>query len=170
MHTNSNPSYDSKNCPEYTPYVDEPHGDCGECGKPESAHFWGACGVSQCARCLPLFDANNQPIIPQDNIMYHVKCNWQPRHVTYGAELPASARAKFDYLTDDELADRSFVQYRGEWYDMGEFQLAPPTVAALGFNGYVEESAFSAVAVQYFDADGNLHDGGDSVVVGYIHW
>jgi hypothetical protein len=27
-----------------------------------SARFWGACGVEECADCLPAFDADNQPI------------------------------------------------------------------------------------------------------------
>jgi hypothetical protein len=104
---------------------------------------------------------------------YHVACNNIPRELVCFAELPEGVADEwFDYLprpvTDDEDWSPRFVQYRGSWYDVHEFEPAGDDLRALGFDGVQTESYFSAVALRYFDRDGVEYD--DAVVVGYIHW
>ena len=98
----------------------------------------------------------------------HIKCNNQPRDLVMWHDLPDSEVADFDYLPESERESFRFFEYRGSWYDYNEFERAPDRFKALGFDGIQTESAFSAVIVKYFDADGNCLD--DQVIVGYAHW
>lgn len=107
---------------------------------------------------------------------YHVACNWHTRPLVPLMEIPEPDRDDFSYaeLSEDDAAyDCRFFYYRGSWYDSHEFEGGADMshdMRALGFNAWQTESYFSAVVLQYFDAEGELHDEGNSVVVGYVHW
>lgn len=101
---------------------------------------------------------------------YHVSCNGHARELRALYEMPESARGEFDYVTDDDRLSPRFVQYRGSWYDVHEFTSAPDSVKALGYDGIQPQSYFDTVAIRFFDRDGHLIDGGDSVIVAHIHW
>lgn len=84
-------------------------------------------------------------------------------------ELPAGVVDEwFDYITEEESYSTRFFQYRGSWYDYYEFQLTSERIAAEGWNGIQPQSYFDAIAVRYFDRDGNHLD--DTIVVAHIHW
>lgn len=73
-----------------------------------------------------------------------------------------------DFIIQDNRSVDGFW-YRGELYAIEEFQLAPDDVKALGFDGVLTESAFSAVVVQWFDTEGN-YIGQENVIVGCLTW
>jgi hypothetical protein len=80
--------------------------------------------------------------------------NNKPRGIVYGFELTPKERSEFDYLTDAELETRSFVKYKGQFYDLGDvmgFQhgkdCLDPVFAC--WQGYVSESYFSGVVFRY---------------------
>jgi hypothetical protein len=92
-------------------------------------------------------------------------------------ELSADERAEFDYL-DWESIDRgensaSFLRYKGQLYDLGEFsRVISPSAARMhpaecaapefqGWSGYRSDSFFSGLLVKY------VGDDWDSVVVGW---
>lgn len=104
---------------------------------------------------------------------YNVVTNHHHRPVLYWSDLTPKEREWFDYITDrtpnPEDVTESFFRYRGEVYDLTEFEVAPDSIRALGFDAHQTSSYFDAVAVRYFDEDGNYH-GDESVVVAHIHW
>jgi hypothetical protein len=73
------------------------------------------------------------------------------RNTLYGYELPERVRGDFDYLDSDEFESHSFVQYRGHYYDVGEFMRIPDTspFALAGFDGYAADSYFSGVLIAF---------------------
>jgi hypothetical protein len=80
--------------------------------------------------------------------------NNKPRGVVYGFELTPKERADFDYLSEDELMDRTFVKYKGQFYDLGDVMafrhgvdFLPPEFS--GWQGYVGDSFFSGVVFRY---------------------
>jgi hypothetical protein len=84
--------------------------------------------------------------------MLTIKTNNQFRNTLYGYELTAKERAEFDYLTDEEIQDRSFVRYRGWCYDLSEFMrcnLNGSFPEWANWDGYSSDSAFSGVLVKY---------------------
>lgn len=103
-----------------------------------------------------------------------VTCNWRPRPIAYGHELPADARAQFDYLTDDELSWRQFVQYRGEWFDLGDVERATGNIAEAGWDGFNSDSYWSGLAFKYVDSSGLRGDDpitlNDYVIVARLSW
>jgi hypothetical protein len=108
-----------------------------------------------------------------DDVTHHVKCNNIPRPLYGWHDLTNKAQDDFDYLPNNERDANTarFFEYRGSWYDLHDgFDVASSNIKSLGFDAVQGESYFSAVAVRYFDRDGYLLDGGDSIVVGYIHW
>jgi hypothetical protein len=90
-----------------------------------------------------------------------------PRPVIDGWELSPDERQNFDYIDwaaiercDAESA--SFFRYRGTLYDLGEFMATRGLRAPLSdWDGYMSDSAFSAVVVRYADDT-------DYVVVGLV--
>jgi hypothetical protein len=78
-----------------------------------------------------------------------------PREVVEAYELPIEVRDEFDYLdwTNIEMGwdDRQFVQYKDQWYDLGDFisTNAPGLDAFKEWDGYVSDSFFSGVLVKY---------------------
>lgn len=111
-----------------------------------------------------------------DNIT--VKCNNVPRPLVAYFDLPINVSSQFDYVPSSHMDDESnddlyhprFFEYRGSWYDSHEFEVSPSHIMLHGFNAWQAQSYFSAVGVRWFDHEGDLIDGGDSVVVGYMHW
>jgi hypothetical protein len=83
--------------------------------------------------------------------------NHVPRDVIDAGELSAGERAEFDYLDWDAIErgedGASFVRYRGELYDLGEFlrwdNPASPTRGE--WDGFRSDSYFSGLVVRYVD-------------------
>ena len=80
--------------------------------------------------------------------MVRVTTNNIPRDVLYGFELTARERAEFDYYsTVEEFNSAQFFRYKGEVYDLGEFEVA--TIP--GWDGQQVDSFFSAIVIRYTD-------------------
>ena len=80
--------------------------------------------------------------------MVRVTTNNIPRDVLYGYELTARERAEFDYYsTEEEFNSAQFFRYKGEVYDLGEFEVA--TIP--GWDGQQVDSFFSAIVIRYTD-------------------
>lgn len=101
-----------------------------------------------------------------------VKTNNVPRDIIDGFQLSADERKEFDYLAWDKIDagedSALFFRYRGDLYDLGNFMRGNPVTddslpAQLRtWDGYMSESAFSAIVVRY--ANDN-----ESVIVGYVY-
>jgi hypothetical protein len=94
-----------------------------------------------------------------------IKTNNVPRDVIDAYELSADERAEFDYL-DWPAIERgedsaSFVRYRGELYDLREFERwdSPASPTREGWDGFRSDSYFSGLVVRFVDD-------GERVVVG----
>jgi hypothetical protein len=85
-----------------------------------------------------------------------------PRDVIDAWELSPAERERFDYIdwpaVEEGRESASFFRYRGELYDLGEFSAdygitkgsgLPPHLSR--WDGYMSESAFSALVVRYVD-------------------
>ncbi len=102
-----------------------------------------------------------------------VKTNNVPRVIVDAYELTSAERADADYL-DWRAIERgeesaSFFRYRGSLYDLGQFTADYGMMKGSGlpehlakWDGYLSESAFSAVVVRYVEDM-------ESVVVGYVY-
>lgn len=69
----------------------------------------------------------------------------------------------FDYLDDADKWSLRFVWYRGEWYDVGDFQRCD-TSALKSWDGYAIDSLGTGVVVRYAD------EYGETVVMGNCLW
>ena len=86
--------------------------------------------------------------------------NNTPRPLLCLSDLPAKARADFDYLTEDEAYDCRLVQYKGVWYDVWDSMRCPGAEAPeatrhafAGWDGYASDSFFSGVLFRFADDD-----------------
>jgi hypothetical protein len=94
-----------------------------------------------------------------------IRTNNVPRDVIDAYELTADERATFDYIdwpaVERGEASASFFRYRGELYDLGDFEVwdnpASPTRGQ--WDGFRSDSFFSGLVVRYVD-------GCERVVVG----
>jgi len=83
--------------------------------------------------------------------------NHVPRDVVEAWELTPAERAEFDYMDWSAIeagADSaSFVRYRGELYDLAEFERwdNPSSLTRQGWDGFRSDSFFSGVLVRYCD-------------------
>lgn len=92
-----------------------------------------------------------------------IKTNNIPRPVLHWWELTDKERKEFDYI-DESLGDvfNTFVRYKGEAYDLGEFMRVNNTIGEPlfeGWQGYQSDSFFSGLLVKYTND-------GESVIVG----
>jgi hypothetical protein len=101
-----------------------------------------------------------------------VVTNNQPRNLIDGWELTAKERADFDYLDWASIQEgtdgATFFRYRGQLYDLGEFQRDYGITRDSGlpahlskWDGYQSDSFFSATVVR-------LSNDGETVVVGTV--
>lgn len=84
--------------------------------------------------------------------------NNKPRDVIRDYELTAAERAEFDYINwpavEQGTASHSFVRYRGELYDLGEFMHVDYHMLRSTFakwDGYKPDSFFSGMLIRYVD-------------------
>ncbi|MDD3494131.1 MAG: hypothetical protein PHZ19_11615 [Candidatus Thermoplasmatota archaeon] len=94
-----------------------------------------------------------------------ITTNGHPRPILYGWELTDEEKEEFDHLDDDELDEHDFVRYKGQVYDLGEFERIPvhrdgPLFPG-NWSGYHPDSFFSGILVRY------LEDDDDNVVMGW---
>ena len=81
-----------------------------------------------------------------------------PRDIIYAYELTDAERAEFDYLDwaaiDVGGAMTAFIRYRGQLYDLGEFQTTsglPEFSPLRQWDGLLADSYFSGIVVRYCD-------------------
>jgi hypothetical protein len=80
-----------------------------------------------------------------------------PRDIIDASELTAAERAGFDYLDwpaiEDGRDSASFLRYRGELYDLSEFEVwdNPASPTRQGWDGCRADSYFSGVVVRFVD-------------------
>jgi hypothetical protein len=83
--------------------------------------------------------------------MAFIKTNHVPRDVVDACELTAEERREFDYIDWPAVGrgeeSASFVRYRGELYDLGEFMLS----SVPGWDGFRADTFFSGLVVRYCD-------------------
>lgn len=86
-----------------------------------------------------------------------ITTNNVPRDILDAYELTPAERAEFDYF-DWEAVDRgadsgSFFRYRGQLYDLGEFERwdNPASPTRLGWDGFRADSYFSGIVVRYVE-------------------
>lgn len=93
-----------------------------------------------------------------------ITTNNQQRCVKYGYEMPYSKYSDFDYIGEydsDDFKFHSFVEYKGEWYDLSEFMRIDGAVFGelKDWHGYQSDSYFSGIVVRYCNDN-------DCVIVG----
>ena len=54
--------------------------------------------------------------------MMQIITNWQPRPLQCLVDLPANARAEFDYIEEDDGYTPRFFRYKGSWFDAHDAQ------------------------------------------------
>ena len=93
-----------------------------------------------------------------------IKTNNQPRQTVPGYVLfnNQAVRFQFDFLTDEEFRDESFVRYHGWWYAMGDFMRGDWSQDSelCKWDGYHSDSYFSGVLIKWAD------ESGDEVIMG----
>ena len=102
-----------------------------------------------------------------------VTTNNHVRPILDGSQLTETERADFDYV-DWQAVERgeesaTFVRYRGDLIHLEDVEVATHPLKAQGFDGMVSTSFFDGLAFRYFDAEGNLLDSGDGIVVGHFY-
>jgi len=99
-----------------------------------------------------------------------IHTNNVPREIVYALDLTAKERQEFDYI-DWEAVDRGeegrdFVRYKGEIYDLGEFQITSPGPREFAaWDGYQSDSYFSGALMRYVREGGRTDR--DSVVMAW---
>ena len=94
-----------------------------------------------------------------------IKTNNQPRETMSGLTLSlyvgdkraAEIRQQFDYLTDTEFEDESFISYKGHVYALSDFMRVnvEPDSPMAAWHGVAADSYFSGVLVKLLD-DGDV--------------
>ena len=78
-----------------------------------------------------------------------------------GAKRTAKLRQQFDYLTETEFEDETFVEYKGYFYSLSDFMCTPSACDGFeGWDGYHGDSYFSGVLIK-------LRDDGDVIMGRY---
>ena len=78
------------------------------------------------------------------------------KDLLFGYELPESVLSDFDYIDSEELPTRSFIKYKGCYYDVGDimrldFQRECYPEQFKGWHGYVSETFFSGILIRLSD-------------------
>lgn len=103
--------------------------------------------------------------------MIRIITNHVPRDVVSASEMSDELRAEFgigpgshDEMTDDDC--RTFVRYRGDWYEIGDYVTTSPGPWNHGlpdvfrnWDGYASDSFFSGTVIRYAREDGTNVDG-----------
>jgi len=117
--------------------------------------------------------------------MMTITTNNVPREVINGGELTQVERLEFDYMNWDAIDEgsdsASFVRYRGELYDLGEFVRIIPRSGQLGpvgfchpvednsplaaWDGIRTDSFFSGIVIRWHRDEWGNSDG-ERVVLG----
>ena len=96
--------------------------------------------------------------------MLKTRTNNVPRFTLDAFELTPKERDDFDYLPWDAIevgaGGATFVKFKGQLYDLGEFMRCAGACGMEGWDGYYSDSAFSGVLIKYVGNDA------DSVIVG----
>jgi len=83
----------------------------------------------------------------------------------YGYELTKKERDEFDYLSDDEINEHSFLRYRGQVYILSDFERTPSNTVAYRYwsrmqcehpewsdwQAYQSDSFFSGIVIRLSD-------------------
>ena len=88
--------------------------------------------------------------------------NNKPRFIIYGFELAENERKDFDYYDKQELDNATFVKYRGNIYDIGEFMRVEENSDLLPWQGHSSQSAFHAILIKFTDDD-------EKVIIGTLY-
>lgn len=77
-----------------------------------------------------------------------------PRNVICGHELSSKERSEFDYYSDDDIVNASFVRYKGQLYDLKEFMRwnGVQDSPLAKWDGYMSDSYFSGTLVRFADS------------------
>lgn len=131
---------------DFRPYAEYPHLCCAE--RPEDG------------------DTCNRPR-EDHGADFKIITNHHQRELVALCDVPADQREYLDYITGEDVYSPRLVQYRGEWYDVSEFQFIPAGsfLAGKGWDGYQSDSFFSGVVIRW----GRDWSGGpdyESVIVG----
>jgi hypothetical protein len=86
-----------------------------------------------------------------------IHTNNVPRNTLNWFELTPKEQKEFDYLdTEDRQMDASFLRYKGQIYDLGEFiRVSEPMKSNCQFkgvekwDGYSSDSFFSGILIKY---------------------
>ena len=93
-----------------------------------------------------------------------IKCNYKPRQIKYGYEMPERFKSDFDYIEPEEFDLHNFVEYKGQWHDLNEFiRLENGFNGNKYWHGSVALSAFNGVLI-------HICEDTDYVVMAYTHW
>lgn len=96
-----------------------------------------------------------------------------PRPVVNGWETTPAERAELDYVdwAAVEEGNDSFTgfRYRGNLYDLSEFQPTSPHGLFKNWDGVQTSSAFDAVVIRWAGESGGWGEY-ESVVVAHLHW
>ena len=76
-----------------------------------------------------------------------ITTNNVPRNLIYGYELPEYVKKDFDYL--ENINDSEFFQYRGQYYDIGEFMTCANIEQFIGWHAYSSDSFFSGILIKF---------------------
>jgi hypothetical protein len=74
-----------------------------------------------------------------------------PRNLIYGYELPEHIKKDFDYL--ENINDSEFFQYKGQYYDIGEFMTCADKEQFIGWHAYFSDSFFSGILIKFVRSD-----------------
>ena len=95
--------------------------------------------------------------------MATIKSNGRTRDLFYACEVSYNQkeafRKEFDWMDDEEFYMAMFFKYRGKFYALAEFVRTGGDLLAKGWQGMLNETAFSALVVKICDSH-------QSVVVG----
>ena len=84
---------------------------------------------------------NNQPRQPMSGLTLEL---------FVGDKKAAEIREQFDYLSDTEFEDTSFITYKGYTYCLGDFMRTPSACDEFnGWDGYHSESFFSGILIKF---------------------